>query len=125
MKASTATSGPPSIKKVLGAFSDPTRLRILHLLLSGEVCVGDLVKILRISQPRVSRHLAALRQAGLVEVRKSGLWCLYSLTPASSDFHRHLLACVASASDEFTAIRGDTARAARILKSGGCCPDEH
>jgi ArsR family transcriptional regulator len=124
MKTSTPKSAPDSINHVLGAFSDPTRLRILHLLLRGEVCVGDLVKILRISQPRVSRHLASLRRARLVEVRKSGLWCLYSLSPAKSKFHQHLLECVASACDEVAAIEADDARATRILKSGGCCPEE-
>lgn len=124
MKTSPAASVSRPIKKLLRAFSDPTRLRILHLLQRGEVCVGDLVKILRISQPRVSRHLAALRQAGLVEVRKSGLWCHYSLAPAKSAFHKHLYECVAAAGSEFPMIGADTARASRVLKAGGCCPDE-
>src|ERR1700682_838503 len=86
-----------TINHVLGAFSDPIRLRILHLLLRGETCVGDMVQILRISQPRVSRHLASLRRARLVEVRKSGLWCFYSLAPAKTKFHQRLLDCVGSA----------------------------
>jgi ArsR family transcriptional regulator, arsenate/arsenite/antimonite-responsive transcriptional repressor len=45
------------------AFSDRTRLRILSLLRSREVCVGDLVEILQVPQPRISRHLAYLRKA--------------------------------------------------------------
>ena len=56
------------------AFSDRTRLRILHLLQEGELCVGDIVAILKVPQPRASRHLAYLRKADLVVVRKSGLW---------------------------------------------------
>jgi DNA-binding transcriptional ArsR family regulator len=56
------------------AFSDPTRLRILHLLRDGEYCVGDLVTILRVPQPTASRHLAYLRRTGLVTTRKNGLW---------------------------------------------------
>ena len=61
------------------AFSDPTRLRILHLLLDGELCVGDLVKILKVPQPTASRHLAYLRRAGLVATRRNGLWNYYAL----------------------------------------------
>jgi DNA-binding transcriptional ArsR family regulator len=54
------------------AFSDRTRLRILHLLSEGELCVGDLVGVLRVPQPTASRHLAYLRRAGLVVTRKNG-----------------------------------------------------
>jgi DNA-binding transcriptional ArsR family regulator len=55
------------------AFSDRTRLRILYLLKYGETCVGDLVEILGVPQAKASRHLAYLRKAGLVEVRRDGL----------------------------------------------------
>ncbi|MBN1492026.1 MAG: transcriptional regulator, partial [Phycisphaerae bacterium] len=60
---------PPSIETagnidlMFRAFSDRTRLRILHILQDGELCVGDIVEILRAPQPRVSRHLAYLRKA--------------------------------------------------------------
>ena len=76
------------------AFSDRTRLRILHVLQQGELCVGDMVEILQAPQPRVSRHLAYLRKANLVTVRKSGLWSHYSLAPAKTPFHRKLLECL-------------------------------
>ena len=48
------------------AFADPTRLRILNLLVEGEVCVCDLCGVLGEIQPKISRHLAYLRRAGLV-----------------------------------------------------------
>ena len=76
------------------AFSDRTRLRILHLLQGGEMCVGDIVDGLQVPQPRVSRHLAYLRKAGLVVARKEGLWTFYSLAPAQNDFHKNLLHCL-------------------------------
>ena len=104
------------------AFSDRTRLRILHLLQDGELCVGDIVAILEVPQPRASRHLAYLRKAGLVNVRKSGLWNYYSLTPAEAPFHRQLLECLAKCFREVPEIQADQARAARVKKSGGCCP---
>jgi ArsR family transcriptional regulator len=104
------------------AFSDRTRLRILHVLRGGELCVGDIVESLRAPQPRISRHLAYLRKANLVVVRKSGLWSHYSLAPAKSPFHRKLLECLAKCFGEVPELQADEARATKIRKSGGCCP---
>lgn len=104
------------------AFCDRTRLRILSLLGDGELCVGDIVRILQVPQPRVSRHLGYLRRAGLVATRKDGLWMHYSLTPASSEFHRKLLECAISCFREVPEIRADQARAANLRKTGHCCP---
>jgi ArsR family transcriptional regulator len=104
------------------AFSDRTRLRILHLLLGGEYCVGDVVTILRIDQPNASRHLAYLRRAGLATVRKAGQWSYYSLAPAEAPFHQKLLECLACCFGEVPEIQKDEARAAKLKRSGGCCP---
>jgi ArsR family transcriptional regulator len=76
------------------AFSDPTRLRILNMLRTGETCVCDLVNVLDVPQPKVSRHLAYLRRARLVTARKDGLWMHYRLARASSPFHKSLLNCL-------------------------------
>lgn len=111
-----------SIDTMFRAFSDRTRLRILHVLLNGELCVGDIVEILRAPQPRVSRHLAHLRKAGLVDVRRSGLWKHYSLATAKTSFHRRLLECLEKCFGEVPELQADNARAAKIRKSGGCCP---
>jgi len=118
--AQTETQG--SIDSMFRAFSDRTRLRILHLLQGGEFCVGDLVESLRAPQPRISRHLAYLRKAKLVVVRKSGQWSHYSLAPAETDFHRKLLECLQKCFSEVPEIKADAARAAKIRESGGCCP---
>jgi ArsR family transcriptional regulator len=59
--------------------SDPTRLRLLNLLAEEEVCVCDLQGTLGLDQPKVSRHLAQLRRAGLVEVERDGKWMHYRL----------------------------------------------
>ncbi len=104
------------------AFSDRTRLRILHILLGGELCVGDIVESLRAPQPRVSRHLAHLRKANLVVVRKSGLWSHYCLASAKTPFHRKLLECLGKCFNEVPELQADDARAAKVRKSGGCCP---
>ena len=76
------------------AFSDRTRLRILNMLRTGETCVCDLVQVLDVPQPKVSRHLAYLRKAKLVTARREGLWMHYRLAPASTDFHKSLLNCL-------------------------------
>jgi len=111
-----------SIDLMFRAFSDRTRLRILCLLHEKEFCVGDIVDILQVPQPRISRHLAYLRKSGLARVRKSGLWCYYSLTPAQTGFHKKLLSCLATCFSEVPQIQADLARAAEIKHTGGCCP---
>lgn len=64
------------------AFADSTRLRSLVLLQNqGELCVCELVHALDMSQPKISRHLAQLREAGIVSDRRQGLWVYYSLNP--------------------------------------------
>ena len=122
MAKTTQTEVLGSIDLMFRAFSDRTRLRILHVLQGGELCVGDIVEILQAPQPRISRHLAYLRKANLVLVRKSGLWSHYSLAPAKTPFHRKLLECLAKCFGEVPELQADIARAAKIRKSGGCCP---
>ena len=68
-----------SLETMFKALADVTRLRILGLLLDGEVCVCHIHDSLGVPQPRVSRHLAYLRRAGLVEPRRDGLWVHYRL----------------------------------------------
>jgi ArsR family transcriptional regulator, arsenate/arsenite/antimonite-responsive transcriptional repressor len=107
---------------VFRAFADRTRLRILHLLRAREMCVGDLVAVLRVSQPTASRHLAYLRRAGLVTVRSDGLWKFYALAVAVTPFHAKLLDCLAACTGDVPELGADARRAARTLATGGCCP---
>ncbi len=117
------TDALDSIDLMFRGFSDRTRLRILHVLQGGELCVGDIVEVLLAPQPRVSRHLAYLRKAGLVDVRKCGLWKHYSLAPAKDTFHRRLLECLKKCFGEVPELQADHARASKLRKSGGCCPE--
>ena len=61
------------------ALADRTRLRLLHLMGDDEICVCFLVEALRVSQPKISRHLAYLRRAGVVEARREGKWMHYRI----------------------------------------------
>lgn len=65
---------------IFKAASEPIRVRILSLLVHGELCVCHLHGALDAPQPTVSRHLAILRQAGLVRARRDGSWVHYTLT---------------------------------------------
>ena len=110
------------VDRMFRAFCDRTRLRILSLLQDGSLCVGDIVGILQVPQPRVSRHLGHLRKAGLVNARRSGTWMHYSLSPPETDFHKKLLDCAVVCFQEVPEIRSDRTRAKKIRKCGGCCP---
>lgn len=103
------------------AFADRTRLRILHLLRQREVCVGDLVKILRVPQPKASRHLTYLKRSGLVVSRQEGLWRYYALAPMRGALHASLLKCLGTCFTEVSEIRSDERRARALTKAGGCC----
>lgn len=72
------------IAERLKALADPTRLRILHFLEDGERCVSEVVDRVGGSQANVSKHLAILRRAGLVDCRRRGLNVLYRVTDATS-----------------------------------------
>jgi len=74
---------------VFKALSEEIRLRIIKLLEGGELCVCDLVAALNMSQPKVSFHLNALKEAGLIKDRKQGKWTHYRLDP--DDMFRRML----------------------------------
>lgn len=73
-----------SLQQLFRALADRTRLRLLNLMDGREVCVCYFVEILKAGQPKISRHLAYLRQAGIVAARRDGKWMHYRLiTPPS------------------------------------------
>jgi ArsR family transcriptional regulator len=67
--------------QLFAALADPTRLRLLNLMNGREVCVCYFVEILKQGQPKISRHLAYLRRAGIVETRREGKWMHYRIEP--------------------------------------------
>ena len=113
MKATLSTA--PDLFK---AFADPTRLRILNLLSEGELCVCDLCAVLEEIQPKVSRHLAYLRRAGLVSVRQDHKWKYYSLTESPTGLHRTLIGCVQTCLREVDTLRRDLEKLGEV--SPGC-----
>ena len=104
---SRTSSFPAEPTTLFSAFADETRLRILNLLSGGELCVCDLCEVLGEIQPKVSRHLAILREAGLVRVRSQGKWKFYSFTDAPSPLQARLLGCVGSCLAEIDVLVDD------------------
>jgi ArsR family transcriptional regulator, arsenate/arsenite/antimonite-responsive transcriptional repressor len=70
---------PFDLVPMFAALADPTRLRLLNLMNGREVCVCYFVEILKQGQPKISRHLAYLRRAGIVNARRDGKWMHYSI----------------------------------------------
>lgn len=106
------------MEEVFKALADSTRLRILGLLLTGEICVCDLHETLKITQTKASRHLAYLRRSGLVETRREGLWVHYRLGKLDDP----VLAAIVDAVRHALAHLDSVHRAAaRLQKKTGCC----
>jgi ArsR family transcriptional regulator len=84
------------------ALADRTRLRLLNLIRTDEVCVCFFVEILKTNQPKISRHLAYLRRAGIVGVRREGQWMHYRIVEPSDTAAARVLKDVLSwlASDQ-------------------------
>ena len=106
--------------RLFKALGDETRLRIVALLSHGELCVCHLQEALGLSQPSVSRHLATLRAAGVVEQRREHKWVYYRLLrQPSDDCERHLRG-VARTYAKRDVLRRDVARLLRTRGPGAC-----
>ena len=106
------------------AFSDATRLRLLNLLAQREHCVCEFQDILRVPQPKISRHLAYLRRSGLVLTRRTGKMIFYSLAPSTNAVHASLLRCLRGCFTEIDFLQQDLTRdphSQRVLKQTGKC----
>jgi len=104
-------------------FGDPTRIRILNLLAAGELCVCDIVALLHLPQPLVSRHLAYLRRAGLVVATRDLRLAHYRLAEPGNAVHRSLITCVRSCFRGIASLdreRRAAERRARVRRRNAC-----
>lgn len=107
---------------MIRALADTTRLRILHLLSKGELCVCDVMCVLKQPQSKISRHFAYLRKARLVAARKEGLWMYYSLSKGYSKTHQSLLEVLGAAGQELHELKKDSSELVHQRKSlVACC----
>lgn len=107
--------------EVFKACADPTRLRLLVLLGERELCVCELVELLQMPQGKISRHLAVLRHAGLVDDRRRGLWVHYSLRSASTPLARRLHAYLTAEAAATDTGRQDLQRLRELADCGQIC----
>jgi ArsR family transcriptional regulator len=104
------------------ACADETRRRILVLLLTrGELCVCDLFSVLGVPQPKVSRHLAVLREAGVLVSRKRGTWVHYRLNPEMPLWAGQVLSGLADGVAQVEPYCSDTGRLQSDSGAGGAC----
>ncbi len=99
------------------ACADETRRRVLLLLLAqGEMCVCDLLAVLELPQPKVSRHLAVLREAEIVTSRRKGTWIYYRLNPEIPLWAAQILSAMADG-----VVRGQPYQGDRERLKAACC----
>jgi ArsR family transcriptional regulator len=103
------------ILTVFKALSEETRLRIIKLLEHGELCVCDIVAALDMIQPKVSFHLAVLKEADLIKDRKQGKWTHYSI--ADTDMFRRFLLLSTLEKISAEMVSGDVRRLKDFLKT--------
>lgn len=111
------------------SFSEPIRLRVLHLLSNTEpeLCVCDLVAVLDAPQGTISRHLTHLRLVGLVTDRREGVWVYYCLSPAKTKAHAALLNCLKSCFEDDPTLAADLQHYTNLKKSKSlaCCTPQN
>jgi len=101
---------------LFAALADPTRLRLLNLMNGREVCVCYFVEILKQSQPKISRHLAYLRNAGIVSTRREGKWMHYSIARFENAGEAAILNAALASLKADRAMQADLARLSKA-----CC----
>ena len=104
------------IEFLFKALADQTRLRLINLIGDDEVCVCFFVEGLKINQPKISRHLAYLRRAGVVSARREGKWIHYRLVEPPDPHAASIFREVRAALPSDPAMKSDRARLEKI-----CC----
>jgi ArsR family transcriptional regulator, arsenate/arsenite/antimonite-responsive transcriptional repressor len=106
---------PAPLAGIFAALADTTRLRLLNLMAGREVCVCYFVEILRQGQPKISRHLAYLRKAGIVAARREGKWMHYRIAPPADPAAASILDATLSS------LRSDKQMLADLAKLDRAC----
>ena len=115
MKRNSETSAY-DLELLFNALADRTRLRLLSLMGDTEVCVCFFVEVLGVPQPKVSRHLAYLRKAGVVAARREGKWMHYRVVPPKDERAARVFAEVRSWLAEEADMQKDRAKLMNV-----CC----
>ena len=106
------------LEQIFKALSDATRLRILNLLLHGELCVCDIQSVLGSPQPNVSRHLTYLKNSGLVQDRREGPRIYYSLLKSRTGAPKDLFAFLPDLFSQSRMLKDDLRKLNRTVERG-------
>jgi ArsR family transcriptional regulator len=112
------------LEKYCKGLADINRLRILNLLMRGELCGCDIQYVLEASQPNISRHLQYLKNSGLVLDRRDGYRVYYRLADPHSGARRHLFEFLQLAFKGEEPFRGDAKRLKEAISHGACTLSE-
>jgi ArsR family transcriptional regulator len=104
------------LDQLFRALADPTRLRLINLMSEQEICVCYFIEVTGAPQPKISRHLAYLRRAGLVAARRQGKWMRYRLTVPPDSHAAAILKSTIAALKQSNEMRKDCERLNRA-----CC----
>jgi len=116
----TAALDVRACARLFKALGDETRVRIVALLSHGELCVCHIQSALRLPQPSISRHLASLRAAGVVEDRREGSWVHYRLKEQADEAcQAQVRALVATFADNAAVLR-DSQRLREVMRKQAC-----
>jgi len=103
--------------KVFKALADKNRARILKMLEEQELCVCQIMAVLGLKQPTISKHLSVLKKAGLVESRRNGTWMFYRLSPRRwNNFDQAQLGLMRNWLNTDPVIKSDRNRLRKVLK---------
>jgi ArsR family transcriptional regulator len=103
--------------EVFKALADRNRARILKMLEERELCVCQIMAVIGLKQPTISKHLSVLKRAGLVEARRNGTWMFYSLSrQRHCDFDQAQLGLMRNWLNDDHVIEGDRAKLKKVLK---------
>lgn len=117
-----ATNALTDLDLLFRGFADPTRIRILNILVAGELCVCDLVELLKLPQSTVSRHLKYLHRSRLVDVDREWKYAHYRLADPLLPIHRTLIGCVRTCFRGIAQLDRERARAETRVRNRAADP---
>ncbi|MFB3813339.1 MAG: ArsR/SmtB family transcription factor [Terriglobales bacterium] len=112
------------LERIFKGLADQTRLRILNLLMHGELCVCDIQYVLDSSQPNVSRHLTYLKNSGLLLDRREGARIFYRLAQPNGRLHRHLFIFLKEVFRSPDVLVEDLRKLRKAIEAGACSVSE-
>ena len=112
------------LEQLFKGLADHNRLRILNLLIHGELCVCDIQYVLQSSQPNVSRHLIYLKNSGLVLDRREGARIYYRLAQPAERVHKLLFGFLRDLFQSSDTLQEDSRKLKKAIENGSCTVSE-